>query len=147
MSDSGCKTGSVHRCLVHPFLCLGQTLYYFLCIDSPIFVQFVLSPSLNWCICYSFDFGSDGKAESKDGSSLEPSGTHSQHGYRSSSNSNSSSICSVSSSSTDSDNKVSGAGDLEADADSLMCRQSGLSSIDQSLNDGLKLVLLLPKYF
>ncbi|XP_022860473.1 mediator of RNA polymerase II transcription subunit 13 isoform X3 [Olea europaea var. sylvestris] len=86
-----------------------------------------------------FDFGSDGKADSKDGSSLEPSGTHSQHGYRSSSNSNSSSICSVSSSSTDSDNKVSGAGDLEADADSLMCRQSGLSSIDQSLNDGLKL--------
>jgi hypothetical protein len=32
-------------------------------------------------------------------------------------------------------------GELEADADSLSCRQSGLSSNDQMENDGLKLVL------
>ncbi|KAG6382238.1 hypothetical protein SASPL_158131 [Salvia splendens] len=55
----------------------------------------------------SFDFGSDDKVDSMDGSSLEPSGTRSYHG--------------------DSDRKVLGARDLEADADSLMSRQSGLS--------------------
>ncbi|KAK6136806.1 hypothetical protein DH2020_029454 [Rehmannia glutinosa] len=82
---------------------------------------------------------SDDKVDSRGGSSLEPSGTRSQHGYRSSSNSNSSSNCSISSSSSDSDQKTLGAGDLEADADSLMSRQSGLSSLGQMQNDGLQL--------
>lgn len=68
----------------------------------------------------------------------------SQHGYNSSSNSNSSSISSISSSSSDSDYKMnSGANDLEADADSLTCRQSGLSSNDQLENDFPRLVLHL----
>lgn len=88
----------------------------------------------------SFDFDSDDKVDSMDGSSLEPSGTRSHHGYRSSSNSNSSSYSSISSSSSDSDRKALGAGDLEADADSLMSRQSGLSSLGQMQNDGLQLV-------
>ncbi|PIN02318.1 hypothetical protein CDL12_25170 [Handroanthus impetiginosus] len=81
----------------------------------------------------------DDKADSRGGSSLEPSGTRSQHGYRSSSNSNSSSNCSISSSSSDSDQKTLGSGDLEADADSLMTRQSSLSSLGQMQNDGLQL--------
>lgn len=89
----------------------------------------------------SFDFDSDDMVDSRDGSSLEPSGTRSQHGYRSSSNSNSSSNCSLSSSSSDSDRKTLGAGDLEADADSLMSRQSGLSSLGQMQNDGIQLVI------
>lgn len=81
----------------------------------------------------------DDKVDSVDGSSLEPSGTRSQHGYRSSSNSNSSSYGSISSSSSDSDRRALGAGDLEADADSLMSRQSGLSSLGQIQNDGIQL--------
>lgn len=90
-----------------------------------------------------FDFNSDGKVDSVDGSWLVPSSIRSQHGYHnSSSNSNSSSISSISTSS-DSDYKMNtgGTGDLEADADSLTCRQSGLSSADQFHNGGLKMVL------
>ncbi|XP_027162286.1 mediator of RNA polymerase II transcription subunit 13 isoform X1 [Coffea eugenioides] len=85
-----------------------------------------------------FMHSSDCKADSKDGSRLESNSLRSQHGYHSSSSSNNSSISSISSSSSDSDYRTSGAGDLEADADSLTCRQSGLSSIDQS-HDILKL--------
>ncbi|KAK6159438.1 hypothetical protein DH2020_006752 [Rehmannia glutinosa] len=103
--------------------------FIFLCFGSV--PEFVCS--------LSFDFDSDDKVDSRGGSSLEPSGTRSQHGYRSSSNSNSSSNCSISSSSSDSDQKTLGAGDLEADADSLMSRQSGLSSLGQMQNDGLQL--------
>lgn len=68
---------------------------------------------------------------------------HSQHGYNSSSNSNSSSISSISSSSSDSDYKMTtGVSELEADADSLNCRQSGLSSNNQLENDCPKLVFI-----
>ncbi|KAL0334764.1 UNVERIFIED_CONTAM: Mediator of RNA polymerase II transcription subunit, partial [Sesamum radiatum] len=87
----------------------------------------------------SFGFDSNDKVDSRGESSLEPSGTRSQHGYRSSSNSNSSSNCSISSSSSDSEPKTLGAGDPEADADSLMSRQSGLSSLGHMQNDGLHL--------
>ncbi|KAK9274364.1 hypothetical protein L1049_019178 [Liquidambar formosana] len=81
-----------------------------------------------------------GKMDAIDGSWFEPNGVRAQHCYNSSSNSNSSSISSISSSSSDSDYKMTtGAGDLEADADSLTCRQSGLSSNDQMENDSLKL--------
>ncbi|KAI3880587.1 hypothetical protein MKW92_020076 [Papaver armeniacum] len=60
----------------------------------------------------------------------------SQHNYDSSSDSNSSSISSISSTSSDSDDKMTSAvGDLEADADSLTCRQSGFSPVDQFEND------------
>lgn len=45
----------------------------------------------------------------------------------------------MTSSSSDSDYDACGGGDLEADADSLACRQ-GLSSSDQSKSDNLKLV-------
>ncbi|KAF6157891.1 hypothetical protein GIB67_015207 [Kingdonia uniflora] len=66
-----------------------------------------------------------------------------QQSHSSSSNSNDSSISSISSTSSDSDyNMTSGIGDLEADADSLISRQSGLSSNDQFDNDGHKLVKL-----
>ncbi|KAL6517268.1 hypothetical protein OROMI_032969 [Orobanche minor] len=82
--------------------------------------------------------------DSGGGSSLEPSGTRSRYGYRSSSDSNSSSNCSISSSSSDSDNKTLGAGDLEADADSLMSRQSGLSSLGQMQNDGRQILISFP---
>lgn len=37
---------------------------------------------------------------------------------------------------------TTGAGDLDADADSLTCGQSGLSSADQLNNDGLRLVYI-----
>lgn len=66
-----------------------------------------------------------------------------QHGYDSSSNSNSSSISSLSASSSDSDLKTAGPSELEADADSLTCRQSVVSSGDQLESDGPKLVLHL----
>ncbi|KAL3843474.1 hypothetical protein ACJIZ3_000877 [Penstemon smallii] len=71
----------------------------------------------------------DDNVDSRGGSSLERSGTRSQHGYHSISNSNSSSNCSLSGSSSDS----------EADADSLMSRQSGLSSLGQMQNNDLQL--------
>ncbi|CAK9169919.1 unnamed protein product, partial [Ilex paraguariensis] len=85
-----------------------------------------------------FGLGGDGKVDSADVSWLDHTGIHSQRGYHSSSNSNSSSISTIGSTSSDSDYKTSGGGDLEADADSLTCRQSGLSSTDQCRNDGLK---------
>lgn len=37
---------------------------------------------------------------------------------------------------------TTGAEDLDADADSLMCGQSGLSSVDQLNNDGLRSVYI-----
>ncbi|KAK3030477.1 hypothetical protein RJ639_038783, partial [Escallonia herrerae] len=73
-----------------------------------------------------------------DGSWLDQNGSRSQHGYHSSGNSNSSSISSISTSSDSNYKMSSGAGDLEADADSLTCQQSGLSSADQS-HDVLKM--------
>jgi hypothetical protein len=77
-----------------------------------------------------------------EGSWNEISGIHTKHGYNSSNNSNSSSISSISSSSSDSDHKMTtGASELDGDADSLACRQSGLSSNDQLENDCNKLVL------
>ncbi|KAJ6702761.1 hypothetical protein OIU85_028791, partial [Salix viminalis] len=76
-----------------------------------------------------------------EGSWIESNGLRMQHSFNSSSNSNSSSISSISSGSSDSDYKMT-TSELEADADSLSCRQSGLSSNDQMENDGLKLVLL-----
>ncbi|KAG2675251.1 hypothetical protein I3760_13G175200 [Carya illinoinensis] len=70
-----------------------------------------------------------------EGSWTEINGIHAKHGYNSSSNSNSSSISTISSSSSDSDHKmITGASELEGDADSLTCRQSGLSSNHQLEN-------------
>ncbi|XP_062016064.1 mediator of RNA polymerase II transcription subunit 13 isoform X3 [Rosa rugosa] len=70
----------------------------------------------------------------------ETNGIRTQRGYNSSSNSNCSSISSISSSSSETDYKMAtGAGELEADADSLSCRQSGLSFHDRAENDMLKL--------
>ncbi|KAM1802692.1 hypothetical protein ACFX12_028754 [Malus domestica] len=66
----------------------------------------------------------------------ETDGIRTQRWYNSSSNSNSSSISSISSSSSDSDyTMATGASELEADADSLTCRQSGLSFNDRLGND------------
>ncbi|XP_065878471.1 mediator of RNA polymerase II transcription subunit 13 isoform X2 [Euphorbia lathyris] len=88
----------------------------------------------------SFFMHCGGDVDNMEGSWIESNGMRIQHRYNSSSNSNSSSIGSISSSSSDSDNKMTTeTGDLEADADSLSCRQSGLSSNDQLENDGPKL--------
>ncbi|XP_043688928.1 mediator of RNA polymerase II transcription subunit 13 isoform X1 [Telopea speciosissima] len=87
-----------------------------------------------------------GKIESIDGPWSEVNGIHSLHSYNSSSNSNSSSISSISSTSSESDYRTTtGTGDLEADADSLTCKQSDLSSNDQFENDGQKLVSKRPR--
>ncbi|KHN44495.1 Mediator of RNA polymerase II transcription subunit 13 like [Glycine soja] len=69
----------------------------------------------------------------------EINGTRTQNSYDSSSNSNSSSISSLSASSSDSDYKTTRPSELEADADSLTCRQSMVSSADQLDSDGPKL--------
>ncbi|KAJ9141059.1 hypothetical protein P3X46_031639 [Hevea brasiliensis] len=88
----------------------------------------------------SFFMHCGGDIDNMEGSWIESNGIRIQRGYNSSSNSNSSSIGSISSSSSDSDRRMTTeAGDLEADADSLSCRQSGLSSNDQLENDGPKL--------
>ncbi|KAL2332580.1 hypothetical protein Fmac_013793 [Flemingia macrophylla] len=69
----------------------------------------------------------------------EINATRTQNSYDSSSNSNSSSISSLSASSSDSDYKTTGPSELEADADSLTCRQSMVSSGDHLESDGPKL--------
>ncbi|XP_057538782.1 mediator of RNA polymerase II transcription subunit 13 [Amaranthus tricolor] len=62
-----------------------------------------------------------------------------QRGLNSSSNSNNSSISSLSGSSSDSDCRAKAtSGDLEADADSLIGRQSGLSSVGAMETTGVK---------
>lgn len=85
-------------------------------------------------------FCSFGNIDSMEGSWTESNKLHTQHGYDSSSNSNSSSISSISGSSSDSDYKMMNS-ELEADADSLTCRQSGLSSNEQLGSDVHKSVL------
>lgn len=101
---------------------------------GPVFNFFFSFYCSGFCSASNMDF--------VEGSWNENSGIHTKHGYNSSSNSNSSSISSISSSSSDSDHKMTaGASELEGDADSLACRQSGLSSNDQLENDCNKLVL------
>lgn len=76
-----------------------------------------------------------------DDSWSESDGISMQHGLKSSSNSNCSSISSISSSSSDSDCRAKAtSGDLEADADSLTGRQSGLSTVDPMEISGPKQV-------
>ncbi|KAJ4977034.1 hypothetical protein NE237_002140 [Protea cynaroides] len=90
--------------------------------------------------------GTAGKIESIEGPWSESNGIRSLHSYNSSSNSNSSSLSSLSSTSSESDYRTTmGTGDLEADADSLTCKQSDLSSIDQFHSDGQKLVSKRPR--
>ncbi|XP_010552283.1 PREDICTED: LOW QUALITY PROTEIN: mediator of RNA polymerase II transcription subunit 13-like [Tarenaya hassleriana] len=67
-------------------------------------------------------------------------GFYMPNGYSSSGSSNCSSISSTSSTSSESDGKItSRTGELVADADSGICRQSGLSSNDQLDYDGQKM--------
>ncbi|KAL2940681.1 Mediator of RNA polymerase II transcription subunit 13 [Bienertia sinuspersici] len=81
--------------------------------------------------------GSD--TDNMDDSWSESDGIITKHALNSSSNSNSSSISSISSSSSDSDYRAKAtSGDLEADADSLTGRHSGLSSVDPMEANGLK---------
>ncbi|XP_050879471.1 mediator of RNA polymerase II transcription subunit 13 isoform X3 [Lathyrus oleraceus] len=80
-----------------------------------------------------------GNVESTEDPWTEYNGSRTQNGYDSSSNSNSSSISSLSASSSDSDYKTTGPSELEADADSLACRQSMISSVDRLGSDGPKL--------
>ncbi|XP_047318998.1 mediator of RNA polymerase II transcription subunit 13 isoform X2 [Impatiens glandulifera] len=87
-----------------------------------------------------FFINSAGEVDFSDGSFSKPNGPFSNHDYHSSSNSNNSSISSICSTSSDSDyNMTAGGDDLEADADSLTCGRSGVSSDDQLQRDGLKL--------
>ncbi|KAJ8471301.1 hypothetical protein OPV22_025644 [Ensete ventricosum] len=80
------------------------------------------------------------------GLGVEFNGMRLQKQYNSSSNSISSSISSISRTSSESEHATAvGAGDLEADADSLTCRQSGLSSNDQFENDGPRKVSKRPR--
>ncbi|XP_045816593.1 mediator of RNA polymerase II transcription subunit 13 isoform X1 [Trifolium pratense] len=80
-----------------------------------------------------------GNVESTDDPWNEYNGSRTQNSYDSSSNSNNSSISSLSASSSDSDYKIKGPNELEADADSLACRQSMMSSADRLGSDGPKL--------
>lgn len=131
------------HCPLHPPLCIGTLSLFILAVHSITFFRlnfYLIHLIHNIC---SFDFSSDAKVNSTDGSWLDANIMRSNRQYNSSSNSNSSSVSSISTSSSDSDYKTSGAGDLEADADSLMCRPSGLSSVDQSRNDNLKTVCFL----
>ncbi|KVH90881.1 Mediator complex, subunit Med13, partial [Cynara cardunculus var. scolymus] len=106
--------------------------FVFLCTKS-FWLQNWMGPSLSGS---SFSMQCD--AFSAMDGSWHDSGIRSQHGYNSSGNSNNSSIST--STSSDSDYRMTGeAGDLEADADSLSCRQSGLTSADQMHIDGSKL--------
>ena len=92
---------------------------------------------------------SAGNVESTEDPWAEYNGSRTQNSYDSSSNSNSSSISSLSASSSDSDYKTTGPSELEADADSLACRQSMISSADR-LGSDAKLVclyLFLKRYF
>lgn len=76
-----------------------------------------------------------GNVESTEDPWAEYNGSRTQNSYDSSSNSNSSSISSLSASSSDSDYKTTGPSELEADADSLACRQSMISSADRLGSD------------
>lgn len=78
------------------------------------------------------DFSS-AKLNAMDGSWIEANESQTRQGYNSSSNSNSSSLSSISSASSDNSDYKNA--DLEADADSLTCRQSVLSSLDQIETD------------
>ncbi|KAK6925771.1 MID domain of medPIWI [Dillenia turbinata] len=134
LSDSvSNRNFSKHRSAECPALRLCLSLFYKLLF----WLQNWIGPALS---CSSFFMNrNDGITDSLDGSVIEPNGLCTQHAYNSSSNSNSSSIGSISSSSSDSDyNMITGAGDFEADADSVTCRQSGLSSNDQLDNHGPK---------
>ncbi|XP_009596814.1 mediator of RNA polymerase II transcription subunit 13-like isoform X1 [Nicotiana tomentosiformis] len=131
------------RMLIYPPEAILVPVVQTACARSSLkrfWLQNWIGPSLSFTssFMHCFDFSSDAKVNSTDGSWLDANIMRSNRQYNSSSNSNSSSVSSVSTSSSDSDYKTSGAGDLEADADSLMCRPSGLSSVDQSRNDNLK---------
>lgn len=74
----------------------------------------------------------------------ETNGVNTQNSQYSSSNSNSSSLSGMSSSSSESDFKMaSAAGDYGADADSLTCKQSDISSSSHLENDLLNVVSAL----
>ncbi|KAJ8760013.1 hypothetical protein K2173_010869 [Erythroxylum novogranatense] len=92
-----------------------------------------IGPSLHGS---SFYMQCGGDADNMEGSWMDSNGMRTQHD-NSSGNSNTSSISSISSSS--SDRMTTEAGDLDADADSLLCRQSGLSTSDQVEKESTKL--------
>jgi len=92
----------------------------------PVYVNFIL--------CRAGDFDCLGASENKS------DGFYEKNGYNSSGSSRNSSISSTSSASSGSGWRMtSRTGDLDADADSLTCRQSGLTCND----DRLKMVRLL----
>uniref|UniRef100_A0A1D1ZKE6 Mediator of RNA polymerase II transcription subunit 13 n=1 Tax=Anthurium amnicola TaxID=1678845 RepID=A0A1D1ZKE6_9ARAE len=99
-------------------------------------------PSL---LLQSLGFGSTTIVESMDDLWFE-SAVRSQQKCSSSSNSNSSSLSSTSNTSSESEYAAAvGAQDLEADADSLTCRQSGLSTNEQFDNNDRKMVSKRPR--
>ncbi|XP_042437383.1 mediator of RNA polymerase II transcription subunit 13-like [Zingiber officinale] len=91
------------------------------------------SSQLELCLA----IGNASNAEPFSGLGVEFSHLAQQKQYNSSSNSITSSISSISRTSSESGHAMAvGDGDLEADADSVTCRQSGLSTNDQIENDG-----------
>ncbi|KAJ6837568.1 mediator of RNA polymerase II transcription subunit 13 [Iris pallida] len=90
-------------------------------------------------------FGSTCDGDFLDGIAVEFDGKRFQRLYNSCTNSNSSSISSINSTSSDDDPAMTGAGDLEADADSLSYEKSGLPSNAHFENDGRKLVSKRPR--
>ncbi|KAL9233602.1 hypothetical protein vseg_008575 [Gypsophila vaccaria] len=88
----------------------------------------------------------DSKTDDVDDSWSESDGLCLRHGFNSSSNSNTSSTSSICSSSSDSECITKAAfGDLEADADSLSGRQSGLSTFTPMETNGPKQGLKRPR--
>lgn len=121
-------------------LLLCSEVLYFCIRLLTVLVLFVFGASL----LFSLALGNAFSAEPFNGLGVEFSGMRLRKEYDSSSNSISSSISSISRTSSESEHAmVVGAGDLEADADSLTCRQSGLSSNDQFENDGRRKVLFM----
>jgi hypothetical protein len=91
----------------------------------PVYVNFIL--------CRAGDFDCLGASENKS------DGFYEKNGYNSSGSSRNSSISSTSSASSGSGWRMtSRTGDLDADADSLTCRQSGLTCNDDRLKMGSK---------
>lgn len=116
--------------------------FYTCALDTYVFLYycFLVHPLLP-----SLALGDAFISDPFNGLGVEFNGMRLQKQYNSSSNSISSSISSISRTSSESEHATAvGAGDLEADADSLTCRQSGLSSNDQFENDGPRKVLLMP---
>ncbi|QCE13020.1 mediator of RNA polymerase II transcription subunit 13 [Vigna unguiculata] len=118
------------------FAATEEAIFIHVIVSSKFWLQNWMGPSLPSSSSFIHCAGNEDCCEDP---WIEINGARMQNSYDSSSNSNSSSISSLSASSSDSDYKTTGPSELEADADSLTCRQSMVSSADQLDSDGPKL--------